>query len=226
MTKDPVDFVRQGASISLAMILIQHTEAQSPHVAETRKLFEKVVSDKHEDSLAKFGAAMSQGIIDAGGRNVTISLQSKAGTPNMASIVGMALFCQFWYWFPLAHCLSLSFTPTAVIGLDSELRVSRVDDVQSSSTYANTSFFPQIPKIDIVSNAKPSMFAYPSPYKPPAKEKVEKVATAVLSTTAKAQARAKTKEQEKAGADGVDAMDTVSERNCSHTHRKPDMLTR
>lgn len=70
------------------------------------------------------------------------------------------------------------------------------------------------------------MFAYPSPYKPPAKEKVEKVATAVLSTTAKAQARAKTKEQEKAGADGVDAMDTVSERNCGHTHRKPDMLTR
>ncbi len=71
--------------------------------------------------------------------------------------------------------------------------------------------FLQIPKIDIVSNAKPSMFAYPSPYKPPAKEKVEKVATAVLSTTAKAQARAKTKEQDKAAVDGVDAMDTVSE---------------
>ncbi len=131
MTKDPVDFVRQGASISLAMILIQHTEAQSPHVVETRKLFERVVSDKHEDSLAKFGAAMSQGIIDAGGRNVTISLQSKAGTPNMSSIVGMALFCQFWYWFPLAHCLSLSFTPTAVIGLDSELRVSATEEGQA-----------------------------------------------------------------------------------------------
>lgn len=79
--------------------------------------------------------------------------------------------------------------------------------------------------MDIVSNTKPSMFAYPSPYKPPAKEKVEKVATAVLSTTAKAQARAKTKEHEKAVVDGVDAMDTVSERYHSCTHREQDTLT-
>ncbi len=33
----------------------------------------------------------------------------------------------------------------------------------------------------------------------------------MLSTTAKAQARAKTKEQEKAAADGGDAMDTVGD---------------
>lgn len=125
MTKDAVDFVRQGAFVALAMILVQQTEAQNSKVASTRKLFEKTVSDKHEDSLAKIGAAISQGIIDAGGRNVTISLQTKAGTPNMKSIVGMTLFTQFWYWFPLAHALSLSFTPTAVIGLDVDLKVSR-----------------------------------------------------------------------------------------------------
>jgi 26S proteasome regulatory subunit N2 len=212
MTKDPVDFVRQGAFISLAMILVQQTEAQSPYVAETRKLFEKVVSDKHEDSLAKFGAAISQGIIDAGGRNVTISLQSKAGTPNMTSIVGMALFCQFWYWYPLAHCLSLSFTPTAIIGLDAQLRVGPLHAVLVSRCLVLSSSFccHQIPKFEFISNAKPSLFAYPAPYQPPAKEKVEKVATAVLSTTARAQARAKTKEQEKAAAEGGDAMDTVS----------------
>ncbi len=125
MTRDAVDFVRQGAFIALAMILMQYTEAQSPHVKRIRELFDKVVHDKHEDSLAKFGAAMAQGIIDAGGRNVTIALQAKAGTPNMTSIIGVALFTQFWYWFPLAHCLSLSFTPTAFIGLDDQLRVSQ-----------------------------------------------------------------------------------------------------
>lgn len=122
LTKDHVDFVRQGAFIALAMILIQHTDAQSPKVEKTRKLYEKVIADKHEDSLAKFGATIAQGIIDAGGRNVTISLQSKAGTPDMTSIVGMTMFCQFWYWYPMAHGLSLSFSPTAIIGLDVDLK--------------------------------------------------------------------------------------------------------
>lgn len=186
MTKDPIDFVRQGAFVSLAMILIQQTEAQSPKVKMARQLFERVIKDKHEDSLAKFGAAISQGIIDAGGRNVTISMQSKAGTPNMTAIVGMTLFCQFWYWFPLAHCLSLSFTPTAIIGLDAKL---------------------QAPVLEFTSNAKPSLFAYPEAYKPPVKETVEKVKTAVLSTTARANARARVREREKALAEGTEAMD-------------------
>jgi 26S proteasome regulatory subunit N2 len=64
----------------------------------------------------------------------------------------------------------------------------------------------QPPQFDFISNARPSLFAYPSPVKPPAKEAAEKVATAVLSTTAKAKAREKEKEKEKR--DGVE-MDTV-----------------
>jgi len=56
-----------------------------------------------------------------------------------------------------------------------------------------------------MSNAKPSLFTYPSPTKPPKKEAVAKVATAVLLTTAKMKAREKTK----AAAEG-DSMDTVS----------------
>ena len=34
----------------------------------------KVIGDKHEDVMAEFGAILAQGIIDAVGRNVTISL--------------------------------------------------------------------------------------------------------------------------------------------------------
>lgn len=56
---------------------------------------------------------------------------------------------------------------------------------------------------DFVSNAKPSLFAYPLPTTPPKKETVTKVATAVLSTTARVKAR----EKRKAAAE--DAMDTV-----------------
>ena len=71
--------------------------------------------------------------------------------------------------------------------------------------------YEQIPKLEFVSNARPSLFAYPAPYEPPKKETVEKVKTAVLSTTARANARAKAREQEKAVADG-EAMETVSPR--------------
>ncbi|GAA5845488.1 hypothetical protein JCM5353_000043 [Sporobolomyces roseus] len=180
LTKDAVDFVRQGACMSLAMILIQQNDASSPKVASVRAKYTKILGDKHEDAMAKFGAALSQGIIDAGGRNVTISMQNKSGSGNMPAIVGMALFQQFWYWFPLAHCLSLAFTPTAIIGINKDL---------------------EIPKFEFTCNAKPSLHAYPPATKPPTKEVVEKVKTAVLSTTVKASARQKAKEAEQKGDD-------------------------
>lgn len=123
LTKDPVDFVRQGACLSLAMVLVQQNEATNPKVTSVRQIFTKIVGDKHEDAMAKFGAALSQGIIDAGGRNVTISLQNRSGAASMPAVVGMALFTQFWYWFPTAHLLSLTFVPTAVIGVDKDLKV-------------------------------------------------------------------------------------------------------
>jgi 26S proteasome regulatory subunit N2 len=124
MTRDPVDFVRQGALVALGMILVQQSDVSSPALGPTRTLYHKIITDKHEDPMARFGAVLGQGLIDAGGRNVTISLQSMVGSSNMSSIVGMTLFCQFWYWYPLAHCVCLAFEPTAVIGLNEHLKVS------------------------------------------------------------------------------------------------------
>ncbi|GAA5990775.1 hypothetical protein JCM11641_002034 [Rhodosporidiobolus odoratus] len=175
LTKDPVDFVRQGACLSLAMILIEQSDASHPKSASTRSIYTSILKDKHADAMAKFGAALSQGVIDAGGRNVTVSMMNKGGRRDMKSIVGMALFLQFWYWFPLGHCLSLAFTPTAVIGVDRDLK---------------------IPKFDFTSNTKPSLFAYQPATKPPTEKKVEKVEAAVLSTTAKASMRQKEKDKE------------------------------
>jgi 26S proteasome regulatory subunit N2 len=123
MAKDPVDFVRQGALVALGMVLVQQSEAASPASVSTRAMYNKIIGDKHEDPMARFGAALGQGLIDAGGRNVTISLQSRAGSRNMNAVIGMALFCQFWYWYPLAHCVALAFEPTAIIGLTENLKV-------------------------------------------------------------------------------------------------------
>lgn len=125
MIKDPTDFVRQGALISMAMILVQQNDQMNPKVASLRKTFESMVAEKHEDAMAKFGAALALGIIDAGGRNVTIGLQTQTGSLNLPAIVGMAVFTQYWYWFPLTHFLSLSFVPTGLIGLDEELNVRK-----------------------------------------------------------------------------------------------------
>lgn len=58
-----------------------------------------------------------------GGHNVTISLQSRTGHTHMPSVVGVLVFTQFWFWFPLSHFLSLAFTPTCVIGLNKDLKV-------------------------------------------------------------------------------------------------------
>merc|ERR1712117_224874 len=188
MKNDPTNYVRQGALIASAMILVQQTEQTSPKVKDFRALYQKVITDKHEDVMAKFGAILAQGIIDAGGRNVTVSLQSRTGHTNMMAVVGMLVFTQYWYWFPLSHFLSLAFTPSCVVALNENL---------------------DMPKLSFKSNAKPSTYGYPAPLEEKKKEAGEKVATAVLSITAKhkkKEAEKKQKTEEKMDVD--DAKDS------------------
>jgi 26S proteasome regulatory subunit N2 len=174
MIKDPTDFVRQGALISLAMIMVQQNEVMNPKVASIRKTLKKIVGDRHEDAMTKFGCALALGIIDAGGRNCTIGLQTQTGNLNMAGIVGMAVFTQYWYWFPFTHFLSLSFTPTSMIGLDHDL---------------------DIPSFKFHSATRPSLFDYPPEQEVKTDEAPTLIATAVLSTTAQAKRRAQKKER-------------------------------
>lgn len=150
------------------MILIQQTDQTSPKTSFFRSLYSEVITNKHEDVMAKYGAILAQGIIDAGGRNVTISLQSRSGHTNLQAVVGMLIFTQYWYWFPLAHCLSLAFIPTCVIGLNSDLKM---------------------PQMEFRSAAKPSLYAYPAPLEEKKAEEREKVATAVLSIAARQKRR-------------------------------------
>lgn len=175
MLKDSTDFVRQGALISLAMVLVQQNEAMNPRVSSLRKSMMKMIGDRHEDAMAKFGCAVALGIIDAGGRNCTISLQTQTGNLNMPGIVGAAVFIQYWYWFPLTHFLSLSFAPTSVIGVDQKL---------------------EVPSFKFHSNTRPSLFDYPPEQQVKAEEAPEKVKTAVLSTTAQAKRRAQRREKQ------------------------------
>lgn len=149
-------------------------------VLEFRRQLEKIILDKHEDTMSKMGAILASGILDAGGRNVTIRLLSKTKHDKITAVVGLAVFSQFWYWYPLIYFISLSFSSTAFIGLNYDLKV---------------------PKFEFLSNAKPSLFEYPRPTTPPTSTSTVKLPTAVLSTTAKAKSRAKRDAEQKAIAD-------------------------
>ncbi|KAJ1679718.1 proteasome regulatory particle base subunit, partial [Spiromyces aspiralis] len=121
MLKDSADFVIQGALIAMAMILIQHNEHTNSKVEMARNKFEQLISDRYTGSLTKFGAALAQGIIDAGGRNVTISMVTKWDNLKREACAGVFLFTQFWHWFPFAQYLSLAFVPTGIIGVNKNL---------------------------------------------------------------------------------------------------------
>ena len=143
-----------------------------------KKLYNKMIEDKHEDILSRMGAILSQGILNAAGRNATISLITRDGNLRQNAIVGMMMFMQHWYWYPMLNFLNLTLTPTALIGLNKDLKVPK-------------GFKP-------VSNAKPSLYKYPEMVVIEKDKKKEMVKTVELSTTTKAKAR-KDRKQGKTG---------------------------
>eukprot|EP00601_Ochromonadales_sp_CCMP2298_P028697 CAMPEP_0173343590 /NCGR_PEP_ID=MMETSP1144-20121109/10876_1 /TAXON_ID=483371 /ORGANISM="non described non described, Strain CCMP2298" /LENGTH=860 /DNA_ID=CAMNT_0014290369 /DNA_START=144 /DNA_END=2722 /DNA_ORIENTATION=+ len=178
MLEDPVDFVRQGALLAMALVLQQAAEARSPSVKKFKDLLMGIVNDKHQPVLAKSGAIVAMGILEAGGCNVVVSMQSRAGFMKMGGAVGIMMFLQHWYWYPLQPFLSLAFSPTMLIGLNK--------DFDMPTGFA------------VTCNAPPGMFAYPKAEEKK-EEKDKMVATAVLSTTARAKAREARKEAKKIG---------------------------
>lgn len=113
----------------------------------------------------------AQGLLELGGRNCTIRFVSTTGQNRMGSIVGMAYFTQYFYWFPMAHFINLAVSPCLFVGLDSDLRI--------------------VQNYKVLSKAKPSVYAYPKEVSASEATTAKKTQTAVLSTHARVQARGK-----------------------------------
>ncbi|SCM10156.1 26S proteasome regulatory subunit RPN2, putative [Plasmodium chabaudi adami] len=162
---DTTDFVRQSAFISLGLIFQQSNENVNPNFKKFKDEIMKILSDKHEDIIAKFGATVGLGLLDICGRNaISTFFTRRANIIRPQSAVGFCLFCQLWYWFPLIHMISLTFLPTCLIGLTEDLKV---------------------PKNFTILSTKNQAFDYPSFL---SKEKVQEkkeTVTAILSTTDK-----------------------------------------
>uniref|UniRef100_A0A915J588 26S proteasome regulatory subunit RPN2 C-terminal domain-containing protein n=1 Tax=Romanomermis culicivorax TaxID=13658 RepID=A0A915J588_ROMCU len=151
-----------------------------------RETLTKIIGDKGEDSMTKFGAIIAQGILDAAGRNAALTLATRNGHVDTASVVGILIFLQYWFWFPLTHFLSLAMRPTCLIALNSDLKM---------------------PKVEFRSNAKPSLFAYPAPLQEKKEKAAEKVETAILSITAKQLKKDKERQSRGSIAAGGEKMD-------------------
>lgn len=41
------------------------------------------------------------------------------------SCLGLMIFTQYWYWYPLSYFLSLALQPTALIGLNQDLKLPK-----------------------------------------------------------------------------------------------------
>jgi len=183
MLDDNVDYVKQGALIGLSMIMMQQPDGK-----QTKKFREKlsnVVKEKHHSQLTKMGAILGIGILDAGGRNVSLSMQSRAGFTKQRSAVGLALFAQHWYWHPLTHMISLSFSPSIVCGLNANFEFPKGFEIHCDSV--------------------PSAFAYPKRLEEKKEEAKKRVTTVTLSTTAKTKAKLAAKKKAEGESMEVDA---------------------
>lgn len=67
------------------------------------------------------GAILAVGLLDFGGRNMSVSLTTRSGMPKMEAISGMLLFSQYWNWFPYLNFISLAVAPSVFIGITTKL---------------------------------------------------------------------------------------------------------
>jgi len=188
MLDDMTDYVRQGALVGTAMIYMQQSDTcNNRKIKSFRERLSSIISEKHQSTLTKMGAILSVGIIDAGGRNCSISLGSRNGFTQMTSAVGMVLWLQNWHWYPMMHMFGLVLTPTYSIGLNKDFK------------------FPK--NFETICNSKPSLFAYPKKLEEKKEEKKKRVETVALSTTAKEKARLARKRAKEEDTSLSDAMD-------------------
>lgn len=188
MLDDMTDYVRQGALIGSAMIYMQQSDTcNNRKIRSFREKIMNQVGEKHQSTMAKMGAILATGILDAGGRNCSLVLGSRNGFTKMSSAVGMALWLQHWHWFPMMHMLSLALTPTFTIGLNKDFKYPKNFEIQC--------------------NAKPSQFAVPKKLEEKKEEKKKRVETVTLSTTAKEKARLARKRAKAGGQDSAMEVD-------------------
>ena len=179
--KDSTDFVQQGALIASAMLLIEQPEGRQEKL---RERINQLHGNRGVELMTRMGAIMASGILDAAGRNSTLSLHTDVGGLRGSAVLGLALFVQYWYWYPLTHAIALALKPTALIGVD--------------GTLAPPSDF------KTVCDCSKMAFAYPVKVAIESKKLKEKMPKAMLSTSRKKKSEGQDKGDQPDQADKMD----------------------
>jgi 26S proteasome regulatory subunit N2 len=204
MLDDMTDFVRQGALMGIAMIYMQQSDiCYGKKIRSFRERLSNIVKDKHQSAMTKMGAVLAKGIIDAGGRNVSIILGSRNGFTKMTGAIGVTLWLQHWHWYPMLHMFSLAVAPTFMIGLNHELKYPR--------------------SFEILCESRPSLFMYPKQTEEKKEERKKRVETVTLSTTAKSKARLARKKAKEGGDESLRMEIDESEFKGEDQDEKKDM---
>jgi len=67
------------------------------------------------------------------------------GNLRQNAVVGLVLFLQHWYWYPMLNFLSLALTPTTLIAVNSKLKVPKSFKVTVKAT-PSTYKYPELMK--------------------------------------------------------------------------------
>eukprot|EP00767_Chilomastix_cuspidata_P000888 gnl/Chilomastix_cuspidata/1255.p1 GENE.gnl/Chilomastix_cuspidata/1255~~gnl/Chilomastix_cuspidata/1255.p1 ORF type:complete len:777 (-),score=436.01 gnl/Chilomastix_cuspidata/1255:170-2500(-) len=180
LAEDNESFVRQHAFLALALFFNLSAAPEFPTKVEpasftkldtseplpvlagkVRRLLLDIALGHEPNLLVRWGAVVALGLASCGGSNMFVSLRTRAGTVDPLSAVGLFLFCQFWYWHPLALALSLALKPAGLITVSPRLE----------------------PVTVVMRCARPRAdFCYPAPFRlPPRKVRTKREVTQLAS---------------------------------------------
>jgi len=132
LAEDATSFVRHGALIGLGLVMCTASAGQDKIFGDIRKEFLKVVKSRQEDPMVRFGGLLAIGLANSGGGNVRISMIN--GTPrgtsstaihqlNITGCMGLMLFANYWFWYPLINCITLAMSHVMTCGITYRLQV-------------------------------------------------------------------------------------------------------
>jgi 26S proteasome regulatory subunit N2 len=170
LLNDLEEFVKQAAMIAMALVLQQQSDTCVPFCKKFRAYLRKLIKRKGSE-MEVFGLCVAYGVMNAGGRNVVVSCNSLRGENSALPTVGLALFCNYFYWNPLTLMLPLAFHPTTIIGLDRNLQLAnwKILSRGSPALYANPPSFES--ETEIIKNTKATLSITPQELQQPSVEK-------------------------------------------------------
>ena len=122
LLEDKTDFVKHAAMMAAAILLAQRRPEADARAKRFRDAVYKAAADsKSASTMTRMGAILAAGIVDAGGRNVAVSLLGRGGKPKPPAVAGMVLWTLSWYWYPCLHMISLAMSPSVIAGANSAL---------------------------------------------------------------------------------------------------------